>query len=99
MEFRPSITYCAQCEGELKVSKTRIRTVSALQVGRFRARELLLICKRCGHTYRSEELCSLVAPGANFGYDVMVYAGKALFLRRRHKAGGVSLRPVLTAER
>jgi hypothetical protein len=57
--------------------------VSTLHVGPFRAREVVLICKKCGCTYRSEELCSLVPPGANFGYDVMVYAGKALFLRYR----------------
>ena len=57
--------------------------VSTLHVGRFRAREVFLICKKCGSVYRCEELCSLVPPGANFGYDVMVYAGKALFLRYR----------------
>jgi hypothetical protein len=28
----------------------------------------------------------LVPPGANFGYDVMVYAGRALFLRHRNEA-------------
>ena len=44
-----------------------------------------MICKPCAHTYRSEELCALVPPGANFGYDVMVYAGKALFLRYRNE--------------
>jgi len=44
-----------------------------------------LICKPCSHTYRSEELCDLVPPGANFGYDVMVYAGNALFLRYRNE--------------
>lgn len=42
-----------------------------------------MICKPCGHTYRSEDLCSLVPPGANFGYDVMTYAGKALWQRHR----------------
>ena len=85
VEFRASITHCSGCEGELKVSKTRTRTVSTLHVGRFRAREVFLICKRRGHTHRSEELRSLVAPAANFGYDVMVYAGKALFLRHRNE--------------
>lgn len=52
-----------------------------MHVGRFHAREVILICKPCGHTYRSEKLRDLVPPGANFGYDVMVYAGTALFLR------------------
>ena len=42
-------------------------------------------CKQCGHANRSDELSSLVAPGANFGYDVLVYAAKALFLRHRNE--------------
>ena len=79
------MTRCPSCGCELKVRKTRIRIVSTLHVGQFRAREVLLNCKRCGHTYRSEELCALVAPGANFGYDVMVHAGKALLLRHRNE--------------
>jgi len=84
-EFRPSITHCCGCGGELKVSKTRTRTASSLHVGPFHARETVLICKPCSHTYRSEELCDLVPPGANFGYDVMIYAGNALFLRYRNE--------------
>ena len=46
---------------------------------------MFLNCKWCGHTQRSEELSALVPPGANFGYDVMVYAGKALFLQHRNE--------------
>lgn len=45
-----------------------------------------MVCGLCDHKYRSEELCALVPPGANFGYDVMVYAAKALFLRHRNEA-------------
>jgi len=85
VDFRPSMTHCSGCGCELKVLKTRRRSVSTLHVGRFLARELFLVCKSCGQTYRSEELCTLVPPGANFGYDVMVYAGKALFLRYRNE--------------
>ncbi len=70
----------------MKVRKTRTRTVSTLHIGRIEAREVFMVCKQCGHTDRSDELCSLVAPGANFGYDVMVYAAKALFLRHRNEA-------------
>ena len=85
--FRPSITQCSDCgtHSTLKVQKTRTRSISTLHVGRFLAREVFLTCKSCGHTERSEELCALVPPGANFGYDVMVYAGKALFLRHRNE--------------
>lgn len=70
----------------MKIRKTRIRTVSTLHIGRIQAREVFTICKQCDHTDRSDELCALVAPGANFGYDVMVYAAKALFLRHRNEA-------------
>jgi hypothetical protein len=83
--FRPSVTQCAGCGRDLNVQKTRTRSVSTMHVGQFRAREVFLTCKSCGHTERSAELCALVPPGANFGYDVMVYAGKALFLRHRNE--------------
>ena len=83
--FRPSIAQCSGCGRDLNVQKTRTRSVSTLHVGQFQAREVFLTCKSCGHTERSEELCALVPPGANFGYDVMVYAGKALFLRHRNE--------------
>lgn len=85
VDFKPSLKNCAECGGELRVLKTRCRSVSTLHVGRFRAREIVMVCKSCGQTYRSEELGALVPPGANFGYDVMVYAGKALFLRYRNE--------------
>jgi hypothetical protein len=55
-------------------------------VGPFRARETTLACARCERTYRCEELQRLVPPGATFGYDVLVYVGKALFLRHRNEA-------------
>jgi hypothetical protein len=83
--FRPRMTHCADCGYKLVVQKTRNRTVSTLHVGRFHAREVFMTCKSCAHTYRSEELCALVPAGANFGYDVMAYAGKALFLRYRNE--------------
>ena len=85
MDFYPAITRCGDCECELKVQKTRFRIVDTLHVGQFHARETVMVCKKCSRTYRSEELCALVAPGSNFGYDVMVYAGKALFLRHRNE--------------
>lgn len=78
-------THCSHCGGELKVQKTRPRKVSTLHIGGIEAREVFTHCKQCGHANRSDELSSLVAPGANFGYDVLVYAAKALFLRHRNE--------------
>jgi hypothetical protein len=65
------------------VQKTRARKVVTLHIGEIRARETVLVCKTCKRTERSRALRQLVAPGGNFGYDVMVYVGRALFLRHR----------------
>ena len=56
-----------------------------LHLGCFTARQTLLKCGVCQNptSYRAEDLSRLVPTGCNFGYDVMVFAGKALFLRNR----------------
>ena len=56
-----------------------------MHVGKISALEVFLECEKCGCTYRSEELCKLVPLGGNFGYDVLIYAGKALYLRHRNE--------------
>ena len=86
LEFRPAHSHCPACRHVLKVKKTHTRMVSTLHVGRFQATEVVRACPTCKRTYRSEELGQLVPPGANFGYDVLVYAGQALFLRHRNEA-------------
>ena len=86
VEFRPPRMPCPDCGGEQKVRKTRTRTVNTLHVGRLRAWEIFLHCSACGQTHRSEELAALAPPGATFGYDVLVDAGQALFLRHRNEA-------------
>lgn len=83
IEFRPAHSHCPVCRTALSVRKTRLRLVSTLHIGRFRAREVILTCRACRTSYRSDELGRLVPPGANFGYDVLVYAGQALWLRGR----------------
>ena len=83
VEFCPSLAHCSACSGELKVQKTYTRTVSTLHIGQFQAREVVMACKQCNQAYRSEELCALVPPGSNYGYDVMVYIGESIFLNHR----------------
>jgi len=65
------------------VQKTRERKVVTLHIGEIRVRETVLVCKTCNRTDRSRALRQLVAPGGNFGYDVMVYVGRARYLRHR----------------
>jgi len=64
----------------LNVLKTEPRKVITLQIGTFKARETITICKKCGRIHRSQQLCRLVAASCNFGYDVLVYVGNAIFL-------------------
>ena len=83
IEFRPSLEKCSVCGGALKVQKTRPRIVTTLHIGKFYAREVILVCSKCDCKHRCEQLCNLVPAGANFGYDVLVYVGKALYIRHR----------------
>lgn len=83
MAFRPEEERCAHCHGVLTVQKTRVRKVVTLHIGAIRAHETVLVCRTCKRTVDSRALRQLVAAGGNFGYDVLVYIGKALFLRHR----------------
>ena len=83
--FRSAQTQCSDCHAPLQVVKTQTKTVYTLHLGCFTARQTLLKCGVCQNptSYRAEDLSRLVPTGCNFGYDVMVFAGKALFLRNR----------------
>jgi len=71
------------CSKPLKVLKTKRRSVITLHIGGFIAAETIGICTACGRTCGSPELARLVPAGCNFGYDILVYVGQALFLRHR----------------
>jgi hypothetical protein len=83
ISFGPDEQHCRHCQQPLKVRKTKQRDVITLHIGMFHAQETTLICNRCRRTYGSPPLRRLVASGCNFGYDVLVYVGQALFLRHR----------------
>lgn len=76
---------CPDCQSALKVIKTRTKTVRTLHLGCFTAHETLLQCDHCQNQtiHASEELSRLAPSGCTFGYDVVVFVGKALFLRHR----------------
>lgn len=85
IHFEPSISTCPSCGCVLQVGKTRIKTVVTLDIGAFKAHETILSCKECENNafYSSEQLLKLKPFRATFGYDVLVYVGKAAFLRCR----------------
>jgi len=83
VHFGPEQVDCPHCRGSLKVLKTKGRSVVTLHIGRFNALETIQICDGCRRTCGSQELARLVPPGCNFGYDILVHVGQALFLRHR----------------
>ncbi|MCP4963932.1 MAG: hypothetical protein GY926_01720, partial [bacterium] len=82
---RPARETCPDCGAKLKVYKSRARSVVTLHIGAWGVQETLLHCNQCpaGTVYSSEVLARLVPPRCTFGYDVLVYVGKALFQRYR----------------
>ena len=84
--FSPQEDCCVHCNTALNVRKTNTRKILTLHVGQIRAKETVLICPQCERVYYSPELRALVPVGGNFGYDVMVHIGNALFLQHRTSA-------------
>ena len=73
---------CPACGNALKVQKTSVgRLVHTLHIGAFLVRETVLLCDSCDErrTFRSEELRRIIPEKSNFGYDVIVYAGRRIF--------------------
>lgn len=54
-----------------------------LDIGEFWAVEKVLQCPKDGTIYTSEQLRSLAPHRCTFGFDVMTYVGKALFINSR----------------
>ena len=88
LQFAPELECCPKCSGELEVRKTRRTTLVTLDMGEMQVRETILYCPSCDRSYGSDELRRLKPPKGRFGYAVLVYVGKATFLRCRDGAIG-----------
>jgi hypothetical protein len=64
----------------LRVFKTREKKVVTLDIGAFRAKEIILQHPEDKVLYPSQELKALTPYRCTFGYDVIVYVGYALFV-------------------
>ena len=85
IHFRPKEHTCAMCHEALKVQKTNPdRRAATLAIGNFIAHETLCYCPVCRRVFRSAEFRRLIPEHGNFGYDIIVFVGKSLFLRCRN---------------
>ena len=83
--FAPSLCGCPCCNGKLTVRKTRQKTIGTLAMGMLRTHETVLECSTCKNCYGSEDLLRLVPHRSRFGYDIIVYIGKSMFLQHRNE--------------
>lgn len=75
---------CSGCGERFHVLKTRQKTVMTMHVGEFIARETLFHCVACKAIYAPRDLLQLVPERCRFGYDVLVYIGRTVFLKNRN---------------
>ena len=64
----------------MQVLKTRTRKVITLPIGKWMARETIWSDPATDQVYPSAALRRLVAPGCNYGCDVVAYVGRTLFV-------------------
>jgi hypothetical protein len=72
------------CGAQLKVQKSRHKTVYTMHIGAFIAIETVRHCPHDKTIFASEQLRSLTPKGGNFGFDVIVEVGMALFVHCRN---------------
>ena len=80
IHFYPQTRKCPVCGAQLKVQKSRHKTVFTMHIGPFDANETVLFCPHDKAIFASEPLRRLVPKGCNFGFDVIVEVGMALFV-------------------
>lgn len=72
-----------RCCGEFNVFKTRMKKVVTLDIGAFRAKEIILQSPEDKSIYASQGLKALTPYRCTYGYDVIVSVGYALFVHCR----------------
>lgn len=83
--FYPEVDCCPHCDAKLNVQKTWEKTVVTMDIGAFRAKEVVLQCPNDGAVFGSPQLRSLVPAKCAYGFDVIVEVGMSLFVRSRNE--------------
>lgn len=100
--FYPEVDCCPVCGGSLQTQKTWEKTAVTLDIGAFKAKETVLECPNDQAVFTSSTLRSLVPKGCTFGFDVIAYVGRALFvegLNEQQITGDLKRRNVMISKR
>ena len=83
VDFVADAEHCPLCGGILHAQKSKQRFITTLEAGTFQAREVRKVCSidRTHPVMVSERLSQLVPRGQGYGYDLIVQAGLARYLR------------------
>ena len=85
IHFKKGESRCSACYESLKVLKTRPgKRAATLAIGNFIGHETVYYCPGCGCVFHSAEFRELIPENCNFGYDIIVFIGRSLFLRCRN---------------
>lgn len=72
------------CCGELLLTqKTEGRSIITLSIGKIHIHETIKQCRICKKIYASEQPSQLAPQCCNFGFDIIVYVGQAVFQSHR----------------
>lgn len=83
VKFREPASTCAQCSDKsfLRVKEVRSpRLIATMPIGEFFALETILYCPTCLVKYPSSQFRNLAPGRSRFGYDVIEFIGRAMFL-------------------
>ncbi len=78
--FYPEVESCPDCESKLFVQKTWTKTIVTMEIGTFKAKEIVLQCSDDGAVFVSSQLRSLAPHQCTYGFDVIEHVGTSLFV-------------------
>jgi hypothetical protein len=84
IHLEPEEVYClCPAHATLKVLKTKMREIRTMHIGHFDVHETIKICpeEQCQKKYRCFNLDQFLAPGSNYGYDVIEHVGYSVWLK------------------
>lgn len=89
--MRPEIERCPICQKSLNIYYTEKRSIINFYIGKFTVHCIYLYCPdHKEQKFRPEEIYELTPKYCNYGYDILIHCGKALFFFNRTVAETVA---------
>jgi len=86
-----NLKICPECSKALNIQKTKSRKGVFLDFGVVWFKQKFKYCVHCECVFNSEELNSLVPEYANFGFDIIEFIGRQLFIKNQTESTIVEL--------